>query len=214
MSGSEKRFAMTVCPDDALKASHREVQRLLGQCLLRLQAYELLIKTLVAQHEISGSAPDLEAVRAARGERVSRNTLGMLVRAFLGSYLVAGDGKTAPEPELASPEGLPSVSCRFWVELTEADYAEAATDLRELVQLRNTLVHQFVEQQDFGSLEGCHRAEEALVAASDRIGESYERLKGWAEDMRKTQEILQSDEVREVVTNELMAALLGGDRRH
>jgi hypothetical protein len=53
-----------------------------------------------------------------------------------------------------------------------------------------------------------------LVAASDRIGESYERLKGWAEDMRKMQEFLRSDEVRDVVINESMAALPGGDRRH
>ena len=32
----------------------REVQRLLGRCLLRLQQYERLLKALVAHHELAG----------------------------------------------------------------------------------------------------------------------------------------------------------------
>lgn len=205
---------MTDSPEDALKPARHEVQRLLGQCLLRLQVYERLMKVLWVEHVNSGPVTDIEANRAARLEGVSRNTLGMLARAFVGSYLVDEDGKTVSDAEADSAGKAPWVSFRFAVELASADYAQAERDIRELVELRNRLVHRFIEDLDFDSLDGCRRGQEALVATSNRIGESYERLKGWAEDMRKTKEVLQSDEVREVVINELMAALPGGDRRH
>lgn len=37
---------MTTQPDDALISAQHEVQRLLGSCLLRLQAYERGVKVL------------------------------------------------------------------------------------------------------------------------------------------------------------------------
>ena len=44
---------MTTPPvDGELQVSQREVQRLLGRCLLRLQQYEHLIKAIVAHHDI------------------------------------------------------------------------------------------------------------------------------------------------------------------
>ncbi len=69
---------MTANSDEALQALQREVQRLLGRCLLRLQQYERLIKAIMADYEISGPAHALEEVRAARmtataGKTVDRN---------------------------------------------------------------------------------------------------------------------------------------------
>jgi len=48
-----------------------DVQRWLGRCMLRLQQYERLMKTLLAHHELAGPADTLEAQRAANLERVS-----------------------------------------------------------------------------------------------------------------------------------------------
>jgi hypothetical protein len=44
----------TPSTDEALQPLQREVQRLLGRCLLRLQQYERLMKAIVAHHDISG----------------------------------------------------------------------------------------------------------------------------------------------------------------
>ena len=41
--------------DEELQTLQREVQRMLGRCLLRLQQYEQLMKAIVAHHEISAS---------------------------------------------------------------------------------------------------------------------------------------------------------------
>ena len=55
-----------------------DVQRWLGRCMLRLQQYERLMKTLLAHHELAGPADTLEAQRAANLEKVSDKTLGTL----------------------------------------------------------------------------------------------------------------------------------------
>ena len=49
----------------------RDVQRLLGRCLVRLQQYERLMKAILAQHELSGPVHQLEAQRAERLEGVA-----------------------------------------------------------------------------------------------------------------------------------------------
>ena len=49
--------------DQELQAQQRDVQRLLGRCLLRLQQYERLMKAIVAHHDLSGIAHALENIR-------------------------------------------------------------------------------------------------------------------------------------------------------
>jgi hypothetical protein len=90
--------------DQELRAQQRDVQRLLGRCLLRLQQYERLMKAVVAHHDLSGPAHTLEKTRAAHIDDGSTKTLGTLVRQLFGSYLVtaktdAGADTTANELE-------------------------------------------------------------------------------------------------------------------
>jgi hypothetical protein len=81
--------------DEDVQAQHREVQRLLGRCLLRLQQYERLMKAIVANHDLSGPAHKLESIRAARIDDASRKTLGNLVGQLFGSYFVTEGANTA-----------------------------------------------------------------------------------------------------------------------
>jgi hypothetical protein len=76
---------MTPASHDARELLRREVQELLGLCLLRLQHYEKLIKNILVNYEISGPAHDLETVRATRTSAIARDTLGTLVEELLGS---------------------------------------------------------------------------------------------------------------------------------
>ncbi len=196
---------MTTPSDDALQTLHREVQRLLGRCLLRLQQYERLIKAIVAHHELSGPPHALEAIRAARVTDTARKTLGTLVGDLLGSYVVARESSTPPETASISPEDIASVSFRMHLSLSEPDFARTESDLRELVLLRNNLVHHFIDQHDLWSLEGCHGAHDALVAAYSRIDQHFEQLRGWVEHMEQSRrlaaEFVQSNAFRDLVIN-------------
>lgn len=88
--------------EDALRTRQDEVQRLLGQCLLGLQAYERLMKAIVAHHDISGSFPSLERTEAGRAAVVGRKTLGTLVNELIESFLttdaMASSSAASPEP--------------------------------------------------------------------------------------------------------------------
>ena len=71
----------------------REVQRLLGRCMLRLQQYERLMKAMLAHHELAGSVETLEAQQAARVEKLADKSLGTVVNAPFESYVVVEGSK-------------------------------------------------------------------------------------------------------------------------
>ncbi len=196
---------MTTLSDDALQTLQREIQRLLGRCLLRLQQYERLIKAIVAHHEISGPPHALEAIRAARVNETARKTLGTLVGDLLGSYVVTNEVGTSLKTAADSSEDTDSFSFRMHLGLSDADFARTENELKELVLLRNSLVHHFIDQHNLWSLDGCRDAHDALVAAYSRIDQHFEQLRGWAEHMEQCRRLaaafVLSDEFRDLVIN-------------
>lgn len=103
MSNDPSQLKTPVLPDD-LSSLQRDIQRLLGRCLLRLQQYERLLKAIVAHHELAGPAHSLEGIRDARIQDASTKTLGTLISKLLNSYVVT-DG-VEPVPEMGSKSWL------------------------------------------------------------------------------------------------------------
>lgn len=66
----------------------REVQRLLGRCLLQIQQYERLVKAMLSRHALAGPASSFEALQRDRVESFSRFTLGALVGALFKDLVV------------------------------------------------------------------------------------------------------------------------------
>ena len=181
---------MTAIEENDLQQLRQDVQRWLGRCMLLLQAYERLIKAIIEHQELSGSIDDLEARRDARIRGVAKKTLGMLAEEFLGSFLVsdtADEPADAPESETNAPA---KITIRFRMSLPEEDFAQAERDLRELVRLRNDLVHQFVEQHDLNSVAGCLEAQRALSTSLEWIEGCYSRLREWAQDMARAHQFM------------------------
>jgi len=196
---------MTIKSDNALHAVQLEVERLLGRCLLQLQQYERLLKIIVARHEISASADAVGAVNVERKADTSAKTLGNLVGNLFGSYIVTNEIETSIEAAFNRPEAATAFGMRMHLKLSDADFARTENELRELVLLRNNLVHHFIDQHDIRSLGGCSGAQDALVAAYNRIDQHLEQLRGWAEDMEQSRramaELLQTDVLRDFVVN-------------
>ncbi|WP_246162354.1 hypothetical protein [Roseovarius faecimaris] len=111
---------MTANSDEALQALQREVQRLLGRCLLRLQQYERLIKAIMANYEISGPPHALEEVRAARMTATAGKTLGTIVSELLGSYVVPNEVDTPIPTSTDTSNGHISIGSRL--QLSDADF--------------------------------------------------------------------------------------------
>ena len=195
---------MTTLPtDDALPTQQREVQRLLGRCLLRLQQYEKLMKAIVAHHEISAAGSPLASNQEQRIADAASKTLGTLVSTLLGSYVTTDEVEDASEPD--ARDDIISFKVKMSLRMSTEDYDRTQNDLKELVLLRNNLVHHFIDQHDLWSLDGCRGAQDALVAAYSRIDQHFEQLRGWAEHMDQarqlTAEFVQSDAFHDLVVN-------------
>jgi len=196
---------MTMLGDEDLQSLQQEVQRLLGRCMLRLQQYERLIKAMAAHHKVSGPFHDLERAKATQIDEAARKTLGTLVGDLLGSYVVA-DKIDPPEMTTTnSPENVNWFAMQMSLGLPDAEFVRVESDLREMVLLRNNLVHHFIDQHDLWSSDGCRRAKDALVIAYNRIDQHFGQLREWAEGMEKMRqtlsEILQSEEFKDVLVN-------------
>lgn len=196
---------------DDLPALQHEVQRLLGLCLLRVQQYERLIKAIVAHHKISvaGSLQDLKStqdpklVREKGIAKAASMTLGTLVGELMGSYICPGEPAESLDATPDKAEYAFSIAMNL--AMSPEDYTRTQSDLKELVALRNNLVHHFIDQHNLWTAEGCHKAQDALRASYTRIDQYFEQLRGWAENMEQTRklaaEFINSDTFRNLVVN-------------
>lgn len=198
-------FAMMGPSDDGLRPLQHEVQRLLGVCLLRLQAYERMLKAILAQHDISVSVLSLDEAQAGRATALGRKTLGTLVNQLTASFLTTDEKARSAATSREPLENEPMFSVRMQLHLSDDDFAKTESGLRELVLLRNGLVHHFLEMHDLGALDGCSKAEAALIEASGRIKLHFDDLSQWAGDLDRTNlqvaEVIQSDAFRDLVVD-------------
>ena len=162
----------------------RAVQHKLGGCIWRLQQYERLLKAMVANTDLAGEPAQLQALRDAQVASVHKTTLGGLVGLLTGGYLRAED-QSAPAQE--SDDKAPTD--RFWFSFQQrmamsAERLGAITaELKELVDLRNELVHHLLERFDLGQLDRCEAAAAYLDHSRATIDRHYQTLRTWAEGM-------------------------------
>ena len=195
---------MTAINQPDLVAPQHEVQRLLGRCLLRLQQYERLLKAMVSARSISGTAESLPRAIESEKAKASGKTLGQLVGLLMGGYITK---EHVAAPKFSKFENNSNVvfDLQFWVNLPEESHAELAADLGELVALRNTLVHHFIEQHDLSTVDGCLRAQEALAHSYSKIDRRFEQLCTLAREMdqakQRVAELIQSPQFHELLVN-------------
>lgn len=169
--------------EDPRPELQRDVQRLMGRCLLRLQQYERLMKAMLAHHELGGPMNELETQRAARIEKFSGKSLGTLVKALFDNYVVVEGSEKPVLDDGKIPTDRISMSFQFRMEMAEERRAEVKAAIDDLVLMRNELVHHLIERFDVWTDEGCFAAVEHLNRSYERIDHHYEELHQWAESM-------------------------------
>ena len=148
----------TIPSDDVLDLQHI-VQRKLGRCLLRLQQYERQLKAIVAHCELTGPADRLSIIREQKVACAQNKTMGTLVGMLTEGFL------TPPHPNEEESQTEAYVGDQIWLrhryqlEMTVEHYEAMKADLKELVDLRNKLVHHFIERFDLWTESGCQAAD-------------------------------------------------------
>lgn len=162
-----------------------EVQRRLGRCLLRLQQYEVLMKAVVALHDLGGTAATLASVPAQRSAELSTTNLGKVAERLFKTVIVPED---FVENAAASPTSETEIFIRTVVriQMSRPDFEMAKQGVKDLVDLRNTLVHHLLELFDVWTEHGCIDAIDYLSNAYTRIDEHLLQLRQWAESLDRS----------------------------
>ena len=160
-----------------------DVQRKLGRCLLRLQQYEVLLKALVSHGDIAGSSATLQSVQGAQVACAQKKTLGTLVGMLTERHLtsVEEDGSTEEPPG----DGDMWFRFRFQVGLDTSQYQATTAALKELVELRNELVHHFLQRFNIWEPQGCIAADAYLDVSYETIDGHYLTLREWAQSLEE-----------------------------
>lgn len=143
------------------------------------------MKAVLAAHEVSAPPQSLESALAERKSGFAGKTLGSLVNSLLESFLVEGGGATLSDPLPTSCGSTSLVGFRIQIALPDMKLNATADSLRELVAIRNNLVHHFVTEHDLATLDGCRAAQDALTATSRLIETHIEDLRAWTKDTNR-----------------------------
>jgi hypothetical protein len=192
---------------DELPDLQRDVQRMLGRCMVRLQQYERLLKVMLANQELAGAANELEKQRVARTDDYASSSLGTLVKELFVGYVIVApiEGPVLDESKLIS--GALGFGFRINMQMSAERVAQTKASLKELVSLRNDLVHHFIERFNIWTVEGCDAASRHLIESYVRIDERYEELRLWATHMveasRLAAAVTQSDAFQNLILHKI-----------
>ncbi|HDX8591157.1 TPA: hypothetical protein RQN76_001985 [Aeromonas dhakensis] len=173
---------------DVNKEQKEQVILLYGRCLLNFQQFELLLKRVLPVLKMEGNIDTLEGNRKHDTQALSRRMLGQLIGEFVNRM-----GESKNEPELDAGIDLPYI--RFKFELGNIE--EHCVRLRNLLGMRNELVHHFLETFPLNSDENCESALIYLTHISVKIEENRlafrSMLKAFEEGRNYLYQLLSSD---------------------
>jgi hypothetical protein len=179
-------------PEITSPAIQRDVQRLLGRCMVRIQQYEHTLKALLAHHEIAGPVDTLADQPAQRAQKLSGQTLGNLANKLFESFVVPEGFERELLPEDKTPTDRASFAHSFRMTMPSEQLAQTQLAVQELVDLRNDLVHHFLSQFNLWDEQGCTDAIAYLEDSYLRIDARFQELRGWMTTMQKTREAMAS----------------------
>lgn len=180
---------MSSQPDNIADAQ-REVQRKLGRNLLRIQQLEVMVKSMVAHSVNEGESGDMHSFLEKRKQDVAKKTLGQVVGDLTTELL------SLPANEEGQQQGHPGDPTRIWfrtssqIKMSPEDHQRTQQKLAELVELRNKLVHHFIEIHDIWTVAGCASADAYLDDCFRLIGERFEELRKIAQHQNEVRKLM------------------------
>lgn len=138
-----------------------------GRCILQLQQFELTLKSILPSLKMSGFSDELTDNIARDRQALVCKTLGHLV-GELGLRTTLSDEQEIDDALIDRPY----ISVRFGLE----DGEWMNDKLKQLVEMRNELVHHFLSHFALESETSCHDAISYLSAASNTIKDNREAL--------------------------------------
>ncbi len=160
-----------------LSEAQREVQRKLGRNLLRIQQLEVMVKSMVAHSVIESESGDVHGFLDRRKQDVAKKTLGQVVGDLTTDILSLPANEDEQQQEHPGDPTKILFRASFRTEMSPENHQSTQLRLAELVELRNKLVHHFVEIHDIWTVAGCATADAYLDDSLRLINERFEELR-------------------------------------
>ena len=184
---------MMIEQEPEVAEKQRHVQRMLGRCLLQLQQYERMLKALLSDSSFSGTLKTIKDERDERAKVLGKTTLGNLVGEFVSDFLIKDDSSGSDQSKesdtLSTHSSEAHVLFKFGISMSDRDHETLRIGLKELVELRNLLVHHLIEKYDVWTLSGCAEASDFLGASYLRIDAEIQQLRSWCKSLARTRQI-------------------------
>lgn len=183
---------------ESIAEAQREIHRKLGRNLLRIQQLEVMVKSMVAHCVIESESGDTHSFLDKRKQDVANKTLGQVVGDLTTDLFSLPENKEDQQQEhLGDPTKI-WVRTSSRIEMSPEDHQRMQQRLAELVELRNKLVHHFIEIHDIWTVAGYASADSYLDDCFRLIDERFEELRKIAqhqdETRKKMAKLIQSGE--------------------
>lgn len=189
-------------PENIAKAQ-REIQRKLGRTLIRIQQLEFMVKSMVVNCVLETESGDTHGFMDKRKKTVSRKTLGLLVGDLTTELVTRPANEKEQDQELPGDPTKIRFRSTFQFEMSPEDHQDIQQRLADLVDLRNELVHHFIEIHNIWTVEGCASADAYLDDCYRLINERFEEMRKIAQHLdefkKDAANLMQSDEFLEMV---------------
>jgi len=177
------RSPMPISPE--LTSSRLLVYQGVGRNVLQFQRLEHLLKHLLGSHQCIYTPETLVDEMKKGLKAQERKTLGLLAGDLFEKFILTKSN----EP----PAGSPGDGLHFHhlsMVITEEDHPKWKSQLQDLVEERNKLVHQSLLEWDLDTIEGCQAIVTQLEAQHQRIRVELDKIIRFYEDIDLMREFL------------------------
>lgn len=163
-----------------VEAARAQVFQLIGRNVLRFQRIELVLKSMVADSQISITAGESRTAHERHVQATHKKSMGLVAGDFFKDVVIdqppAADTPVSREEAKAMANGKIHIGLSLKIHLSPDEHVQWKTRLQKLIEERNDLVHLSLLRLNLETLEGCQHALASLEEQATRVLAEIERL--------------------------------------
>lgn len=165
--------------NENIVCAQQGVQRKLGRCILRLQQFEQILKAIVPHISIQGNRENFLSIKENQIVAARKKTLGGLVSSLTGELLAPA---TKEETIVDEPKNVDStgwIRSNYQITMSDEEFEKTKQALVDFVEMRNGLVHHFIDRFKISEISECHKAAAYLDECDEKISAQLLQLQHW-----------------------------------
>jgi hypothetical protein len=159
-------------PEDHTNELRDVAFRKIGRNVVNLQRFERMLKLIIVRSDVRGYASELARVHQDKAKDTDRKTMGQLVHGVFNTVYSNNPSNDGPANELNEIWML----LGFRIESDQDSIKNRKRELTVLVEERNLLIHSWLAELDFDSVESCKKLIFLLDEQDNRLKPHYDSL--------------------------------------